>query len=591
MLNTNSIIDFVVSIGPLCVPAELLKNNGVKKESFIFDWCHSNPRCVIDVIKNGAEWHIENNIKKRKIYDTHYEFKGLKYTHRSYDIESDIEYMKRCCQRFFKLLYSPTRLNVIFLHMSNNYDAITNSDLDELVKILQEKAPNINFKIVMANYFGNGDNIKLIEDSTYYTKYACLSPKEFHSNHMIGEYYTKLFKTILPFTFNIKQINDNKMYTQSPYRQIPKELLPTYTQNFKIPILMAYHDDSKNKNASNFSESGANLCFQAFVKYNIRNKNVGIIGSPWLAANLSNLGNRVTTDFITTQIEYDCIVAYSSLEHLGLGRYGDPLDPDGDLKAMKEIFKHLKPNGLCILGIPVGRDCLVWNAHRIYGNTRLPLLCEGFQELEWLGYNKNLLELELCPNAFRPILVLKKPGSTRPFRSYNDNPNNVLVESGSYLGDGIKEAINCGFKKILSYEISPAFYAKVVARFDLVANVLLYQKPSQTMFDEIKYIEEPMTFWLDGHYMIDNPQSSFHQVYCPILFELDEIAKHSIKTHTLLINGVQFFGKWDYQFITEKEVREKILSINPKYKFKYEDDVLVAYTEKVECCPTCCRPL
>ena len=34
----------------------------------------------------------------------------------------------------------------------------------------------------------------------------------------------------------------------------------------------------------------------------------------------------------------DVIVSFSSLEHDGQGRYGDPLDPDGDLVAMKELY-------------------------------------------------------------------------------------------------------------------------------------------------------------------------------------------------------------------------------------------------------------
>lgn len=200
----DTVIDFVVSIGPLCVPAELLKNNGIKKESFIFDWGLSNPKCVIDVIKNGPDWHLKNNLEKQTNYDTNYEFKGLFYTHHKYDIQSDFEYMKRCSLRFFKLL--STSFNVIFLHISNRYDSIKQDDLNELIKVLKEKAPNLRFKIVLASYIGNGDSIELVEDNDFYCKYHCMSPAPFHSNHMVGEYYIKLFKTILPYTFDIKQI-------------------------------------------------------------------------------------------------------------------------------------------------------------------------------------------------------------------------------------------------------------------------------------------------------------------------------------------------------------------------------------------------
>lgn len=42
-----------------------------------------------------------------------------------------------------------------------------------------------------------------------------------------------------------------------------------------------------------------------------------------------------------------------------LGRYGDPLDPDGDLKAMKLVYSMLKPGGLLFLTVPVGPDVVV----------------------------------------------------------------------------------------------------------------------------------------------------------------------------------------------------------------------------------------
>ena len=38
---------------------------------------------------------------------------------------------------------------------------------------------------------------------------------------------------------------------------------------------------------------------------------------------------------------YDIVIQYSSIEHSGLGRYGDYLDPEGDLKAMNDIYDNL----------------------------------------------------------------------------------------------------------------------------------------------------------------------------------------------------------------------------------------------------------
>jgi SAM-dependent methyltransferase len=54
------------------------------------------------------------------------------------------------------------------------------------------------------------------------------------------------------------------------------------------------------------------------------------------------------------------------VEHVGLGRYGDPLDPDGDLKAVAQLTRVLSPGGSLLFVVPVGRPRVAFNAHRIY---------------------------------------------------------------------------------------------------------------------------------------------------------------------------------------------------------------------------------
>jgi SAM-dependent methyltransferase len=54
------------------------------------------------------------------------------------------------------------------------------------------------------------------------------------------------------------------------------------------------------------------------------------------------------------------------VEHVGLGRYGDSLDPDGDLKAIAELKRVLAPSGNLLLVVPVGKSKIMFNAHRIY---------------------------------------------------------------------------------------------------------------------------------------------------------------------------------------------------------------------------------
>jgi len=56
-----------------------------------------------------------------------------------------------------------------------------------------------------------------------------------------------------------------------------------------------------------------------------------------------------------------------TIEHIGLGRYGDPLDPEGDIKACAELARVLAPGGSLLFVTPVGKTALIqFNAHRIY---------------------------------------------------------------------------------------------------------------------------------------------------------------------------------------------------------------------------------
>ena len=95
---------------------------------------------------------------------------------------------------------------------------------------------------------------------------------------------------------------------------------------------------------------------------------------------------------------FDFAVSYSSNEHSGLGRYGDSIDPFGDIEAIQKVACVLKPGGLLYLAVPAnfGSDALVFNSHRIYGPMRLPLLTANFNVLGIYGgriYNTSSLTL------------------------------------------------------------------------------------------------------------------------------------------------------------------------------------------------------
>lgn len=54
------------------------------------------------------------------------------------------------------------------------------------------------------------------------------------------------------------------------------------------------------------------------------------------------------------------------IEHIGLGRYGDPLDPSGSSKATAELSRILAVDGRLYVSVPVGRGRVCYNAHRVF---------------------------------------------------------------------------------------------------------------------------------------------------------------------------------------------------------------------------------
>jgi len=84
---------------------------------------------------------------------------------------------------------------------------------------------------------------------------------------------------------------------------------------------------------------------------------------------LDNL-KSVAGDLMKLPFTSDTIESLScmhTVEHVGLGRYGDLLDYDGDIKAIDELKRVLKPGGSLLFVVPVGaKDIICFNAHRIY---------------------------------------------------------------------------------------------------------------------------------------------------------------------------------------------------------------------------------
>lgn len=89
----------------------------------------------------------------------------------------------------------------------------------------------------------------------------------------------------------------------------------------------------------------------------------------------------------------DAIVSLCSLEHFGLGRYGDALDLDADRKACEEMKRVLKPGGALILSTQItrGQPSIAFNAGRAYSRDILHGFFSGMRCVEEKYFSHELL--------------------------------------------------------------------------------------------------------------------------------------------------------------------------------------------------------
>jgi hypothetical protein len=161
-------------------------------------------------------------------------------------------------------------------------------------------------------------------------------------------------------------------------------------------------------------------------------------------------------------------------------------------------------------------------------------------------------------------------------------PNPCFIETGSYVGDGIQSALDAGFKNIHSIELSPKYHRISTNRFRNNPCVTVHFGDSAALLPAlIASINTPITFWLDGHWSCDD--TALGSKATPLMEELDAIAAHPIKTHTILIDDLRCWKREDpiIQFNVD-DVRNKVLSLNSQYRLTCEDsarfpaDILVA---------------
>mmetsp|Transcript_30448 Transcript_30448/g.30958 ORF Transcript_30448/g.30958 Transcript_30448/m.30958 type:complete len:349 (-) Transcript_30448:326-1372(-) len=254
--------------------------------------------------------------------------------------------------------------------------------------------------------------------------------------------------------FNCKNLFMGRQFfpqLKIPPKEMPPELRSLYTINGKIPVQDQYSSEVQNgaktwtwsselietkmKEKNTCGGYGKDECAKVISKHYqyIKDKCGAVIGSqtPWaeaalLAAGASHILTIEYSEIISehqslsakTPQNYsesyllgmapkvDFVWVYSSIEHDGLGRYGDPLNPFGDMEAIGKIHCMLNLGGILFLAVPVGLDYVSWNVHRIYGRIRLSMLLHYWDIVDIEGPFLEIID----KNQFteQPIFVLRK---------------------------------------------------------------------------------------------------------------------------------------------------------------------------------------
>ena len=96
-----------------------------------------------------------------------------------------------------------------------------------------------------------------------------------------------------------------------------------------------------------------------------------------------------------TWVEYtDSLSCLHTIEHFGLGRYGDTIDPLGHEKGLDQLKRMVKPGGLLYLATPIGPQRIEFNAHRIFAAETLAGWFDEGWEIERFAW---LDEAEVMP--------------------------------------------------------------------------------------------------------------------------------------------------------------------------------------------------
>lgn len=237
-----------------------------------------------------------------------------------------------------------------------------------------------------------------------------------------GKYYNKIEKHFDCDALMGSDVMELSLTKDTPPRlhEVPEDVQKLYSYGGKVRLLNVYMNDARGigrvhkwteelvhehirditsekfMRVSYSKEDSLNIIrhLEDHMGNQVKGGHVLVIGSyhPWIEAILLNFGAANVTTLEYSEIvsehpqirtwtpetmrahwesqgspNFDAVVSFSSLEHSGLGRYGDSLNPWGDLITAAKAWCMTKPGGRMLLGLPTGFDGVMFNACKMYG--------------------------------------------------------------------------------------------------------------------------------------------------------------------------------------------------------------------------------
>jgi len=266
-----------------------------------------------------------------------------------------------------------------------------------------------------------------------------------------------------------------------------------------------------------------------------------------------------------------------ALEHFGLGRYGDPIDPDAWHKALRAMARVLAPGGRLYLSVPVGRERVIFNAHRVFSPATMAidaalkgLKLHSFSLVDDQGrfhedvkpemgcgleYGCGMFEFRKSDYLAKVDAMLAATGTAEnnspleqegKFKVLCDVAERcgarALVEVGTYKGDMARRCADV-FCRVWTTEMDPSLAQEAKQSLVHWPNITAYgsdgRKWLPKMFSQDEKLSDVLVY-LDGHY--SGPGTARGDVPEPAVQELDILLPFTDRIAAIVVDDFRCFG-------------------------------------------------